>query len=210
MRIFPVLLSILALSAIGVLAKTVPVPGEGASITIPDDWSVLDRPHLAFVAAAPGETTALAIVIAPYTSPKWVNDPIYILEMQDAILKRALKNRATVKIIDSGAKAINGVPTAYVQVEQTFSGNRIIYSQEYDIAANGKLYALNFDTRDTFVAPALEKIADSFRFDKPPAFPAPVDYMRQRIEEVAATVVAFMLFVALLVWISKAIGSRRG
>jgi hypothetical protein len=210
MRKFPALLLIFVLSALGAGAKTVPLPGAGASITLPDDWKVLDRPNVVFVAAAPGETTALGVTIARHPSNKWVNNPIFILEIQDAYMKRAAKNGASVKVVESGTKSINGVPAAYVDVEMTFSGNRTIYSQEYDIAANGKLFVLTFDTRDAFAVPVLEKIADSFRFDKPPQFPAPINILASRIEEVAGTVVGFALLIALALWIRKMILSRAG
>ena len=62
MRYFPLLLLCFALSAPTLAAKTIPVRGQGFSITIPDDWTVVKRPNVVLVAAAPGQTTALGIL----------------------------------------------------------------------------------------------------------------------------------------------------
>lgn len=192
----------LALTSIEAAANTVPVPGEGVSITIPDDWVLLNRPDLALVAAAPGETTALGITVKSNNDHLRVDNSRYFVDLERDLLEKSAKSGTSIKIIDSGPRNLNGVPAAFMESEEVFSGNMTVYDLVYHLAANGKFYHLTLDTRDSFQVPALEKIAESLRFDHPPAIPplsATPHFIEHRLMEIAGVV----LVLVVVVWIIR-------
>lgn len=192
----------LALTSIGVAANTVPVSGEGVSITIPDDWVLLNRPDLALVAAAPGETTALGITVKANDDHLRVDNSRYFVDLERDLLEKSAKSGTSIKIIDSGPRNLDGVPAAFMESEEVFPGNLTVYDLVYHLAANGKFYHLTLDTRDSFQVPALEKIAESLRFDHPPVIP-PLPVTSNFIEHRLMEITGVVLVVGLAVWIIR-------
>jgi hypothetical protein len=189
MRILTAVLFVLALAAPGAFANTVPIPGQGASITIPDDWTLMKRPNTVLVAAAPGEVTALGILVASNLHELSVEDPNYLGAMEQGYLEKAKKDGSSVKVTDAGLRHLNGVPAAFVETEQLFPGNRTLYSQAYNVAANGKFLAITLDTRDPYMEPTLQKIAGSLHFDQAPQLPGPAVFLIHRLGEIGGVIV---------------------
>jgi hypothetical protein len=185
MRILPVVLFALALTSSGAFANTVPIPGQGASITIPDDWTLTKHPDTVLVATSPGQVTALGIVVASNLHEMSVDDPVYIVAMEQGYMDKAKKEGSSVKVTDAGVRHLNGVPAAFVETEQVFPGDRTLYSQAYNVGANGKI----LDTRDPYMEPSLPKIAESLHFDQPPQLPGPDVFLIHRLGEVGGVIV---------------------
>jgi hypothetical protein len=189
MRILTAVLFVLALAAPGAFANTVPIPGQGATITIPDDWTLMKRPDTVLVAAAPGEVTALGVVVVSNLHEWSVDDTAYLQAMEQGYLDKAKKDGSTVKVTDAAILHINGVPAAFVETEQLFPGNRTLYSQAYNVAANGKYLVITLDTRDPFMEPTLKKIAQSLHFDQSPQLPGPFVFLIHRLGEIGGVIV---------------------
>jgi hypothetical protein len=187
MRHLPIFLLLFAATAWSVGAKTIPVPGQGASLTIPDDWTVTKRPNVVLFATAPGETAALGILVSANGDQRQADTVDFIRGMAQEITDRAKANGTAITFIDAGPKVLNGVPAGFVQSQQTYPDpdHQVIYSRTYTLAANGKFYRLSLDTRDPREDPALVVIAESFRFAPPPQVPGPNDFIVHRIGELA-------------------------
>ena len=203
MSLFPALF--LALAPLGAAANTVPVPSQGASIAIPDDWTVLKRPNVVLVAAAPGETAALGILVSANHDLRQVDSPAAIDGIKQGLQDKAAQEGASLKVIEAGPRVLNGVPAGFLQTEQDLPGGRVIYNRTYHLAANGKLFLLTLDAKDKGSDPVLQQIAESFRFDRPPELPGPSDFFVHRLGEICGVVLllglaAFLIRVAIRRW----------
>ena len=184
--LFPTVLLVFA--SLGATARTVPVPAQGATIVIPDDWTLLKRPGVVLVASAPGETAALGILVSANHELRQAATPDDIEAMKQGLLAKAAKQGVPLHVIDAGPRQINGVPAGFVQTEQDFPGGHVIYSRAYDLAADGKLFLLTLDATDKRTDPALQAMAESFRFNRPPEVPGPSDFFVHRLGEIGGVV----------------------
>lgn len=196
MRPLSIFLLLLAVTAWSADAKTIPLPGQGANLTIPDDWVVTKRPNVVLFATAPGETAALGLLVSTNSDQHQVNTVEFIRGMAKGIVDKAKANGTTVTILDAGPKVLNEVPAGFVETQQTYPDHQTIYSLAYTLAANGKFYRLSLDTRDAHETPALEEIAASFRFAPPAQVPGPNDFLVHRIGEIVgiALIVGVLIF----------------
>jgi hypothetical protein len=188
MRHLPIFLLLLAVTIWSAGAKTVPLPGQGASLTIPDDWTVVKRPNVVLFATAPGETAALGVLVSGNDDKRQVDTVDFIHGMAQGIVDEAKANGTAITVLDAGPKVLNGVPAGFVETQQTYPNHQTIYSLAYTMAANDKFYRLSLDTRDPRENPALEEVAASFRFAPPAQVPGPNDFVVHRIGEIAGIV----------------------
>ena len=140
------------------------------------------------VAAAPGDLSALGIIVSSNGSQRQADTPDFIRGMTQGIVDKAQAGGSTIKVIDAGPKMLNGVPAAFVQTQQTYPNHQTIYSRAYTVAANGRFYRLSLDTNDPKQDPVLEGIAESFRFAPPPQIPGPNDFIVHRVGEMVGVV----------------------
>lgn len=167
-----------------VAAKTVDVPGEAASVDIPDAWTSQTQPPPAnsgstqsvlILSALSAEKTSL-LQIEVCANPRGImaGQPDLVGNIKDAITNQIVSHGGAVQFTSEGKVALNDVPAYLIQYTTTSSPSaKQVLGRSYEVAANGKLYLISLRTFDAASDGDLQGIANSLRFASPPVLPSP-------------------------------------
>jgi hypothetical protein len=148
-------------------SREVSIPGEGMSISLPADWTTQSREDK--VLYATDNVSTVSIKSYPY--PSQGSPQAFIGMVKKDAQEKALQAGAKVDFDHEGPTTLAGVPGYFVQGTLITNDNEWVYTCEYAIAANGKLYAVILSTADPDRVSAVEGIARSLKFEQPPEVP---------------------------------------
>ncbi len=183
-----------------VQAATIDLPGQGASVDLPDTWTSKQQP---VDDSKPASSMILAAINAEKTSMLQIEElgnPHGLLADQPALVSN-IKENISNQIVSHGGQmqftgeskvSLNDVPAYLIQYTETTPDSKQLSARTYQVAANGKLYIISLRTVDAGTDADLQAIANSFRFAAPPVLPtpqAPVHRIRYILMAVAGVVV---------------------
>lgn len=190
-----ILLAWLADHSIG---RTVNIPGEGMSISLPDGWIMVEQQGAALFATSPDHTADISLRVAANSEQKGVNESFYLDEITRVRRKKADFDHASLVNLEAGNALVGGVTAAFIHTEEAMPDGRTYYNRDYLIAANGKFYALALDSSDPYTDQKLEKVAASVTFSRQPQEPDGERSYHARIRQVTIGGVAAVVALGLI------------
>jgi hypothetical protein len=185
-------------------AKTVNLDGEGASIVVPDTWSVKAQPaagsstttSVILSAINPEKSSMLQVLVCANPHGLLAGQPEFIASIKDNLSNQTLSHGGQIQFTDEGKLTLNDVPAYVVQYKATMPSGPPILGRNYQVAGNGKIYILALRSIDAMGDVDLQAIAGSFRFDSPPALPVP-EAPRHRLRYYLAAAAGVLLLIGL-------------
>ncbi len=212
MQLLGVALALVLSASAALEAKTVELPGQAASIDLPDSWTaqpqtVVGAPSvssLILAAINPEKTSMLQIQFCGNPHGLLAGQPNLVTSTKDQISNQIAARGGQVQFTSEGRIDLNTVPAYLVQYTETTKSSKQIFTRLYQVAANGKLYLITLRTVDSASDPGLQTIAGSFRFDAPPTLPSPpVSHHWLKIALVAGAGVAVLAAIVIGILIQK-------
>jgi hypothetical protein len=154
-------------------AKTLDIPTTTAHLELPGDWTIQNRNDIALYAVQEGSGMSVTVALFTNENGQGVENPQFVENMETVLRQRANKEGASVKIVNGGKTDLNGVPADFLQAELAFPEGGVAYARSYAVAENGSILVLTLLTRDPSETAdaALQDIAKSLHFDRPPLLP---------------------------------------
>ena len=181
-------------------ARITPIPNEGASLVVPDDWKTEQHDGFSLVVVSPDEKSTVTVRVIPNHHEAKVDESFYLQAVKEVREKMAKQNHSSLIIVEAGTAAINGVPASYIHTEEPLPSGQTIYSRDFLVAANGKFYGLTGDTADPFLDSRINDIIGTFHFDRPPVLPDIERPFYRRFAQVALAVFSIMMVGSSLFW----------
>jgi hypothetical protein len=167
----PGLLLVLAVMP-GAMARLVPIPSQGMSMEIPDDWQLYrQNGGDGFIAGSTGNSVGLSFGVEPNKEQKRIDQSAFLDTMSKIRVGKAKKDHGSILNLEAGTVLLNGVPAEFLHSEEPMPAGRTLYTRDYLIAANGKFYSLSLYSNDPFVDQKMGQIAGTLRFNHRPILP---------------------------------------
>jgi hypothetical protein len=192
------------LASLAAGAKTVTLDGEGASIVVPDAWSVNAQPangvttttSVILSAINPEKSSMLQVLVCANPHGLLAGEPGLIVNIKDNVSNQTLSHGGQIQFTDEGKLTLNDVPAYVIQYKATMPSGPPILGRNYQVAGNGKIYLLALRSVDAMGDVDLQTIAGSFHFDSPPALPVP-EAPHHRLRYILAAAAGVLLLIGL-------------
>ena len=201
MKLLCLALILALLAGPAVQAKTVDLAGEQASVDLPETWTASAQPAEAastttsvILSAVNAEkTTMLQILVCENPRGMLATQPDLVAGIKDSISNQILAKGGEVQFTTEAKVALNEIPAYLIRYTAKLPSSPQLAALNYQVAANGKLYLISLRTVSATDAD-LQAIANTFRFDRPPALPTPqLPVHRIRYYLIAAAAVAALV-----------------